>query len=232
MVTISSFTAVVVARTGREKSAMPGSGDADDTTGGKGMRRATIAIPVVILGLLLGTVGSADLQAQEGGQFTDFRGRSYTEEDLAKSLFEQTPSDRRTRGIGPAQSQQAPPSASSAGKTSIALNVFFEFNSDKILQGYYGDLDKLGKVLTAPQYSAYRVQVEGHTDNIGSDSYNRRLSENRAKSVKQYLVQHFSIPSDRLVVRGLGESKPIASNDTPEGRDKNRRVEIVNLGTN
>ena len=116
--------------------------------------------------------------------------------------------------------------------TSVALNVFFEFNSDKILQDYYGDLDKLGKVLTAPQYSAYRVQVEGHTDNIGSDSYNRRLSEKRAESVKRYLIRHFPIPSDRLVVRGVGESRPIESNDTPEGRDKNRRVEVVNLGTN
>jgi OOP family OmpA-OmpF porin len=114
----------------------------------------------------------------------------------------------------------------------VALNVFFEFNSDKILQGYYGDLDKLGKVLTAPQYSVYRVQVEGHTDSVGSDSYNQRLSQRRAESVKRYLVQHFPIPTDRLVVKGFGKSNPIASNDTPEGRDKNRRVEVVNLGTN
>jgi OOP family OmpA-OmpF porin len=90
----------------------------------------------------------------------------------------------------------------------------------------------LGKVLTAPQYRAYRVQVEGHTDNIGSDAYNQRLSEKRAQSVKRYLIHHFSIPSDRLVVKGLGESRPIESNDTTEGRDKNRRVEVVNLGTN
>jgi outer membrane protein OmpA-like peptidoglycan-associated protein len=114
----------------------------------------------------------------------------------------------------------------------VALNVFFEFDSDNIMQNYYGDLDKLGNVLTAPQYSAYRVQIEGHTDSIGSDSYNRRLSEKRAASVKRYLVQHFPIPSDRLVVKGFGKSKPIASNDTPEGRDQNRRVEVLNLGTN
>jgi OmpA-OmpF porin, OOP family len=100
------------------------------------------------------------------------------------------------------------------------------------LQNYYGDLDKLGKVLTAPEYSIYRVQIEGHTDSLGSDSYNQRLSERRAQSVKRYLVQHFPLPSDRLVVRGFGKNKPIASNDTPEGRDKNRRVEVVNLGTN
>jgi outer membrane protein OmpA-like peptidoglycan-associated protein len=199
------------------------------------MRRASTVISFVILGLPLGAMVLTSLHAQERGQFTDFRGRSnYTEEDLAKSLFQQTPSDVRTRGIGPAPApaQPTPTGAGSANASSVALNVFFEFNSDKILQDYYGDLDKLGKVLTAPQYSAYRVQVEGHTDNIGSDSYNRRLSERRAESVKRYLIRHFPIPSDRLVVRGLGESRPIESNDSPDGRDKNRRVEVVNLGTN
>jgi outer membrane protein OmpA-like peptidoglycan-associated protein len=199
--------------------------------GVKGMKRQSIPALLVMLGLGLTTVVPWSLRAQERGSFTDFRGRSYTEEDLARSLFEQTPSDVRTRGIGPAQPQPAPPSTSPA-KASIALNVFFEFNSDKILQNYYDDLDKLGKVLTTPQYSVYRVQVEGYTDNIGSDSYNQRLSQRRAESVKRYLTQHFPIQSERLVVRGFGKSKPIASNDTSEGRDKNRRVEVVNLGTN
>jgi outer membrane protein OmpA-like peptidoglycan-associated protein len=196
------------------------------------MRHHSIAIPFVILSMLLGIAVTCGLQAQEQGTFTDFRSRSaYTEEDLARSLFQPPPSDVLTRGIRPAQTQPAPTSGTT-GKNSIALNVLFELNSDKILQTYYGDLDKLGKVLTAPQYSAYRVQIEGHTDSLGSDSYNQRLSEKRAQSVKRYLVQHFPLPSDRLVVRGFGKSKPIASNDTPEGRDKNRRVEVVNLGTN
>jgi OOP family OmpA-OmpF porin len=187
---------------------------------------------IVSLGLLLGMADYSSLQAQDRGQFTDFRGRSdYTEEELARSLFGQTSSDVRTRGIGPAQSQTPKPTGN-PDKQAVALNVFFEFNSDKILQGYYGDLDKLGKVLTAPEYSVYRIQVEGYTDSVGSDSYNQRLSQRRAESVKRYLVQRFPIPVDRLVVKGLGKSNPIASNDTPEGRDKNRRVEVVNLGTN
>jgi hypothetical protein len=191
-----------------------------------------MAISMVSVGLLLGMAVYSSLQAQDRGQFTDFRGRSdYTEEELARSLFGQTASDMRTRGIGPAQPQTPKPTGN-PDKQAVALNVFFEFNSDKILQGYYGDLDKLGKVLTTPQYSVYRLQVEGYTDSVGSDSYNQRLSQRRAESVKRYLVQHFPIPVDRLVVKGLGKSNPIASNDTPEGRDKNRRVEVVNLGTN
>jgi outer membrane protein OmpA-like peptidoglycan-associated protein len=195
------------------------------------MPRVSITKSIVVLGMLLATAVPGNLQAQERGQPTDFRGRSYTEEDLAKSLFEQRPSDVRTRGIGPARPQSTTASQP-AEKASVALNVFFESNSDKILQDYYGDLDKLGKVLTTPQYTAYRVQIEGHTDSIGSDAYNHRLSEKRAESVKRYLIQHFPIPSNRLVVRGFGESNPIASNETSEGRDKNRRVEVVNLGTN
>jgi outer membrane protein OmpA-like peptidoglycan-associated protein len=199
------------------------------------MRHDWIPIPFLILGLVFGIVVPADLQALERGQFTDFRGRNdYTEEDLANALFRKTPTDTRARGIGPAQPAQPPPAPPSERpqRTSITLNVFFEFNSDKILPDYYRDLDKLGNVLTAPEYSATRVQVEGHTDIIGSDSYNLRLSERRAESVKQYLVQRFQIPSDRLVVRGFGKDQPIASNATPDGRDKNRRVEVVNFGTN
>jgi len=195
------------------------------------MRHDSIAI-LFVSGIVLGIGVVCGLQAQEQGAFTDFRERSgYTEDDLARSLFQRPPSDVRTRGIGPAQSQPAPTSGTTS-KNSIALNVFFEFNSDRILQNYYGDLDKLGKVLTDPQYSAYRVQIEGYTDSIGSDSYNQRLSERRAESVKHYLIQHFPIRSERLVARGFGKSKPIASNDTAEGRDKNRRVEVVNLGSN
>jgi len=193
------------------------------------MRRNLIAIPFVILGLLLLTVNPSSLQAQERGNFTDFRGRSgYTEEDLAKSLFPEKPADVQMRGIGPAKPQTAP---TMAGKTSIALNVFFESNSDKILPAYYADMDKLGKVLTDPQYSAYRVEVEGHTDSIGSDSFNQRLSQRRAESVKRYLIQRFPIASDRIAAKGFGESRPIESNDTLDGRSQNRRVEVVNPGT-
>jgi outer membrane protein OmpA-like peptidoglycan-associated protein len=195
------------------------------------MRPHTVLISLIILGLLLGAVVPGSLPAQERGPFTDLRGRNYTDEELGRALFPEARSDVRTRGIGPAGPPSMPPSTPSTNP-SVALNVLFDFNSDKILQNYSSDLDKLGRVLTTPQYSAYRVEIEGHTDSIGSDSYNRRLSERRAESVKRYLVQHFPIQSDRLVVRGYGKSKPITSNDTPEGRDKNRRVEVVNLGIN
>jgi OOP family OmpA-OmpF porin len=71
-----------------------------------------------------------------------------------------------------------------------------------------------------------RVVVEGHTDSVGSDAYNQRLSERRAEAVKRYLVAQ-GIEASRLSTHGYGESKPAASNDTAEGRARNRRVEIV-----
>lgn len=169
------------------------------------------------------------LSAQEQRKFTDFRGRAYSAEELGAALF--PPEEEvRTRGIAPVTQQQTPPPAPAPTKVSVALNVFFEFNSDKVLPEFYADLDKLGEVLTSPKYREYRLQIEGHTDSIGSDSYNQKLSERRAESVKRYLVERFSIDPARLVVKGYGKEQPIASNETPEGRSKNRRVEVVNLG--
>ena len=71
-----------------------------------------------------------------------------------------------------------------------------------------------------------RVSVEGHTDSVGSVAYNQTLSERRAKTVRDYLVSQ-GIDASRITTRGFGKSKPIASNDTAEGRAENRRVEII-----
>jgi OOP family OmpA-OmpF porin len=70
-----------------------------------------------------------------------------------------------------------------------------------------------------------RVEIGGHTDSIGSSSYNLELSALRAQSVKSYLIEH-GISPDRLTTRGYGESMPIASNATPAGRALNRRIEF------
>jgi len=69
------------------------------------------------------------------------------------------------------------------------------------------------------------VRVEGHTDSVGSDKYNQRLSERRAHAVVKYLIGK-GIESNRLQAAGFGESRPIAPNETPEGRAKNRRTEF------
>jgi len=108
--------------------------------------------------------------------------------------------------------------------SALALNVYFATNSDRISSKYYADLNKLGEALTRLQSS---VEISGHTDSVGSDQVNQLLSERRAMSVKQYLEQHFSLPTERLTANGYGESRPRATNDTESGRRQNRRIEVA-----
>jgi OOP family OmpA-OmpF porin len=159
-----------------------------------------------------------DLLMAQSRQMTDLRERSYTADDLGHLLF-----PMQTRGL-------PKPGATPPPETSVALDLLFPFNSDTILPKYHDALNKLGTVLKEPQYSAYHIQIEGHTDSVGTEVYNQALSERRAASVKTYLVQQFHLDPTRLTVKGMGESKPIVSNDTEQGRSKNRRVEVVNTG--
>jgi len=102
-------------------------------------------------------------------------------------------------------------------------NVTFQTNSSDISSSFYEVLNSV--VLVLKEYNKTLIDVNGHTDSVGSDEYNQALSERRASSVGQYLVSN-GIDQMRLSTQGFGESRPIASNDTPEGRQQNRRVEI------
>ena len=74
---------------------------------------------------------------------------------------------------------------------------------------------------------AWKLSVEGHTDNVGGDAYNLDLSNRRAAAVKQALVERLQVAADRLTTTGFGASRPRETNDTLEGRARNRRVELV-----
>lgn len=105
-------------------------------------------------------------------------------------------------------------------------DVLFKSGSSELLPGARERLAKVSGIVLA--YPGLHLEVEGHTDSIGSDEYNQTLSERRAQAVRDYLVQQ-GITSN-ILARGLGKSEPVASNDTPEGRQQNRRVEIVLSG--
>jgi len=90
--------------------------------------------------------------------------------------------------------------------------------------GFYPVLDSVGKVLV--KFDQTFVEVAGHTDSTGSESYNQALSQRRANSVAAYLRSR-GIMSDRLITIGVGELYPVASNDTEAGRAQNRRVELT-----
>jgi len=123
----------------------------------------------------------------------------------------------KTRGIQP-------------GLSTIALTINFDFDSAQLSPESLSNLQSLGRALQSPQLAPYRIQIEGHTDNVGTQGYNESLSQRRAKVVKAYLVENFSITADNLMTAGRGEAEPIADNDTQEGRHRNRRAEFVNLG--
>jgi len=113
----------------------------------------------------------------------------------------------------------------------LAADVLFDFDKYTLLPKAGDTLRKVGQV--AASYPSSPIQIEGHTDGKGTHPYNMKLSENRADSVKAWLVQNASVAGSRISTRGWGETKPIAPNkkpdgsDDPEGRQKNRRVEIV-----
>ena len=103
--------------------------------------------------------------------------------------------------------------------------ILFDFNKATLKPESKDELDKLGGILV--QVPDLKIEIGGHTDAIGSDATNMKLSDERAKAVRDYLVTNFSqINADNLISKGYGESKPVASNDTNEGRAKNRRVEF------
>ena len=183
---------------------------------------------ILALVLVLAIMGfPAPSQAQETAGSTDFRGRvGYSLEDMAQALFPQETSAPRTRGIGPPPTRPSMP----ATRPAVTLNVLFGSNSDAIPPASYAEIDKLGTLLSWPQYADYRIQLEGHTDSQGSARKNQALSEKRVQNIKTYLIQHFHLAPERIRAVGYGSSRPMASNDTPDGRSQNRRVEVVNLG--
>lgn len=113
----------------------------------------------------------------------------------------------------------------------LAADVMFDFNKYDIKPEAAQTLQKVAQVIQG--YDKAPIVIGGHTDSVGSDQHNLKLSDQRAMSVKTWLVQNGKISGGRISTKGWGETKPVASNtkpdgsDDPEGRQKNRRVEIV-----
>jgi outer membrane protein OmpA-like peptidoglycan-associated protein len=123
----------------------------------------------------------------------------------------------------------AAPSADGQPAT-IDLAILFEFDSDKLKPEAWTQLQELSKALGASSFAGAHFLIEGHTDSKGEDDYNIALSNKRAFAVRAALVEELRIDASRLEVKGFGESKPVADNETESGRAMNRRVTIVNLG--
>ncbi len=110
-------------------------------------------------------------------------------------------------------------------KVTINLNVLFDFDKSDVKPKYHDEIKRVADYMNA--YPWEKATLEGHTDSKGTDAYNEKLSQRRVDAIKKYLVEKFGISADRLKAVGYGESKPIATNDTDEGRQLNRRVQAV-----
>lgn len=105
--------------------------------------------------------------------------------------------------------------------------ILFATGSDRIRPESTPTLEEIGKMLL--EHADLRLGIEGHTDSDGEEAYNQTLSERRSAAVKAFIVEAYGIDPDRLQASGFGESRPVAENATPEGKQQNRRVELIRL---
>ncbi|GGM07339.1 OmpA family protein [Pseudomonas asuensis] len=128
--------------------------------------------------------------------------------------------------VTPAPTPTPAPAPLPRQETIVVRDLHFAFDSAEISPADRAQLDTVASRLRS-EASTTRLTINGHTDSKGTDRYNQRLSERRAASVRNYLVQS-GVPAASIVsVQGMGESQPVATNDTAEGRATNRRVEIL-----
>lgn len=123
----------------------------------------------------------------------------------------------------PAPAPTPPPAAKVLDKMTIRVN--FDFDKAVIRKADEAELKKA--VEFVKKYPNSNVKIEGHTDSIGTDQYNQKLSERRAQAVANYLVKKGAVKKENITTAGFGESKPIADNKTAKGRFENRRAEIL-----
>lgn len=209
------------------------------------LRKLTLAqsppLLLVLAGMLLVALGAlaqeapADRQpAKPASPISDLTDLEPTADDLVGALALDTPPPLRTRGAPEPRcdyfwKQRTRGDEPSAAKVA-AVKVLFEFDSDQLTQAARESLEALGKALTSNALAPCCFEIQGHTDIVGSEEYNLRLSKRRAEAVVQFLAEGFGIDRQRLLPIGFGEQQPMSENETEDGRQKNRRVQVVNLG--
>lgn len=112
----------------------------------------------------------------------------------------------------------------------IDLTVNFDFNSDKLTRDGSNQVKAIAEAINGSGLQNSKILIEGHTDDVGSVSYNKALSMRRATKVMNVLASDYGVPDERLSAQGFGKSRPIADNSSDLGRAMNRRVTLVNIG--
>ena len=155
--------------------------------------------------------------------FSSDRSDGYGQQDLYSFVMPAPARPERITFIDPVRQAE---NLLTLGDTVTLKNIFFETAKATLLETSLAELDRLAEALQ--RHPRLRLEVGGHTDAVGSDEDNLLLSERRAKAVYDYLIMR-GVSADRLTYRGYGESRPVATNDTPEGRAANRRTTLTPL---
>lgn len=142
-----------------------------------------------------------------------------------------------TRGIRPVApgtvataAEPARASQAQARQPSMDLNVHFQFGSAELTPDATRTLDELGRALSSNVLGGYRFRIEGHTDTMGTEEFNKALSDQRAAAVARYLEEKFGVGPARLETVGLGDRAPLVPTPPQTPEQRNRRVHVVNLG--
>jgi len=156
------------------------------------------------------------------------------DDEAARLMSEARKLAKEAEGCGPAPvAKPAPPAPPAPApkpapvpeKVCMTLKIEFDFNKADIKPKYHNVIAKVADFLK--EHPETTAVIEGHTDNRGTYDYNIKLSERRAESVRKYLVEKFGIAPERLTTKGYGYTKPVASNKTAEGRQRNRRIDAM-----
>lgn len=154
------------------------------------------------------------------------RQRQMAEQELVRQKQKQLQREKKIQSIRSAFTHNEGKVLMDGNNIIIRLyGLNFPSGKSVIEPKYFGLLSKVKKSFSL--FKDCAVVIEGHTDSLGSDAVNQTLSEERAEAVKEYILANSSIPKSRVTAIGYGETKPVASNETPDGQAKNRRIDVV-----
>jgi outer membrane protein OmpA-like peptidoglycan-associated protein len=174
--------------------------------------------------------------ARQAGKDRECPAEFKAAEDLKNKAYEVYAACRTDEAIAMAKEATKKAKALCPGKPAVklekvidrmTLRVNFDLDKSDIKESEIAELQKA--VTFIRKYPGAKVRLEGHTDNIATEEYNQKLSERRADAVRDYLVKEGACAAANTATVGYGESRPVASNDTEEGRAQNRRVEVLIL---
>ncbi|MDR1123594.1 MAG: OmpA family protein, partial [Elusimicrobiota bacterium] len=168
--------------------------------------------------------GGNKKKAEEEREKKEVPVERFKEEAVEKKLVEKRPVEKKLEAKAIEERKVSLYEPIELGKTISIGNAHFAYGKAELSEGIKAELSKKGGELKKMKYE--RIVIVGHTDSTGSDIVNNRLSERRAEAVAEYLIES-GAERDKVEYWGEGSKKPIASNDTKEGRAQNRRVEVT-----